>query len=135
MGAKPCPACGVNIEKTGGCDHMTCHRCRHGFCWLCLVPYTANVVHAEGCPHGRRDVAVDPRNWAPEGMGMDQVNALIEQAARRLDDGQQLGFQPMPQLVPQAQAQANWGQFLGGGVANAFANFIAGGQGGLNGGR
>jgi len=66
---------------------------------------------------------------------MDQVNALIEQAARRLDDGQQLGFQPMPQLVPQAQAQANWGQFLGGGVANAFANFIAGGQGGLNGGR
>jgi hypothetical protein len=24
MGAKQCPKCGVNIEKQGGCDHMTC---------------------------------------------------------------------------------------------------------------
>ena len=24
MGAKPCPRCGVNIEKNGGCNHMKC---------------------------------------------------------------------------------------------------------------
>lgn len=24
LGAKPCPQCGVNIEKRGGCDHMNC---------------------------------------------------------------------------------------------------------------
>lgn len=24
IGAKPCPSCGVNIEKIGGCDHMAC---------------------------------------------------------------------------------------------------------------
>ena len=24
MGAKPCPNCGVNTEKHGGCDHMQC---------------------------------------------------------------------------------------------------------------
>lgn len=24
IGAKPCPKCGVNIAKVGGCDHMTC---------------------------------------------------------------------------------------------------------------
>ncbi|KAH4102806.1 hypothetical protein HBH46_119550 [Parastagonospora nodorum] len=136
MGAKPCPQCGVNIEKSGGCDHMTCHRCRHGFCWVCLVPYTVNVVHAEGCPHGRRDVAVDPRNWVPEGMGEEQVNALIEHAGRRLDGvGGQVGFQPVPMPQAQAQAQAPWGQFVVGGMANAFFNFIAGGQGGPQGGR
>jgi len=63
MGAKPCPSCGVNIEKESGCDHMTCRTCRHNFCWQCLVPYYGNVQHTQGCPHGRRDVAIDPRNW------------------------------------------------------------------------
>ena len=24
LGAKPCPKCGINIEKQGGCDHMNC---------------------------------------------------------------------------------------------------------------
>jgi len=40
---KPCPRCGVRIEKNGGCPHMTCHRvsggCGYEFCWQCLGPY------------------------------------------------------------------------------------------------
>lgn len=24
LGAEPCPKCGLNIEKNGGCDHMNC---------------------------------------------------------------------------------------------------------------
>lgn len=31
-----CPACKVCIEKNGGCAHMTCNRCKHEFCWVCL---------------------------------------------------------------------------------------------------
>jgi len=30
-----CPRCGIPIKKNGGCDHMTCRKCTHEFCWIC----------------------------------------------------------------------------------------------------
>ncbi|EMD58950.1 hypothetical protein COCSADRAFT_31102 [Bipolaris sorokiniana ND90Pr] len=38
---KPClskPGCGSQIEKTTGCDHMTCN-CEFEFCYVCRAPY------------------------------------------------------------------------------------------------
>ena len=34
---KMCPnvKCGRPIEKSTGCNHMTCKVCSHEFCWLC----------------------------------------------------------------------------------------------------
>ncbi|KAH7068379.1 hypothetical protein BKA63DRAFT_112934 [Paraphoma chrysanthemicola] len=56
---KVCPGdgCGVRIEKNLGCDHMTCRRCYHEFCWQCLAPYRGprgiytvnNSMHERGC--------------------------------------------------------------------------------------
>lgn len=36
MHTQDCPKCNVCIEKNGGCSHMTCNRCKHEFCWICL---------------------------------------------------------------------------------------------------
>ncbi|KAG1889377.1 hypothetical protein F4604DRAFT_839128 [Suillus subluteus] len=40
-----CPGCGVQVEKSVGCNHMTCIKCKQHFCYLCgeklspLEPY------------------------------------------------------------------------------------------------
>jgi len=34
-----CPSCGVSIQKSGGCDHMTCRKCQFEFCWLCALKF------------------------------------------------------------------------------------------------
>ncbi|CAB1334181.1 unnamed protein product [Coregonus sp. 'balchen'] len=33
---KPCPMCGVYIERNQGCAQMLCKSCKHTFCWYCL---------------------------------------------------------------------------------------------------
>ncbi|KAH8794580.1 hypothetical protein DL96DRAFT_1481895, partial [Flagelloscypha sp. PMI_526] len=44
-GVKSCPKCGVDIEKAGGCNHMTCVTCKTHICWICLQTFPENAVH------------------------------------------------------------------------------------------
>ncbi|WFD44656.1 RBR-type E3 ubiquitin transferase [Malassezia psittaci] len=37
---KECPKCNSTIEKNGGCNHMTCRKCRYEFCWMCSGPWS-----------------------------------------------------------------------------------------------
>ncbi|CAL8134390.1 unnamed protein product [Orchesella dallaii] len=42
VNTKSCPSCSTRIEKNGGCNHMTCERCHHQFCWLCRTSWSGH---------------------------------------------------------------------------------------------
>ncbi|OAL44431.1 hypothetical protein IQ07DRAFT_473653, partial [Pyrenochaeta sp. DS3sAY3a] len=54
-----CPVCTVQIQKTSGCDHMTCTRCQTDFCYICRALYrgprgiwaSGNKAHRESCKY------------------------------------------------------------------------------------
>ncbi|ORY79475.1 hypothetical protein BCR37DRAFT_394195 [Protomyces lactucae-debilis] len=33
---KECPKCTTTTEKNGGCNHMTCRKCKYEYCWVCM---------------------------------------------------------------------------------------------------
>ncbi|CAG2114548.1 unnamed protein product, partial [Medioppia subpectinata] len=35
VNAQKCPRCGIYIQRTSGCDHMHCTRCKTDFCYKC----------------------------------------------------------------------------------------------------
>ncbi|KAF8338500.1 hypothetical protein F5887DRAFT_514967 [Amanita rubescens] len=43
-GAKRCPSCRVYVQKTEGCNHMTC-RCGVHFCWICSEVSDPNSIY------------------------------------------------------------------------------------------
>lgn len=45
-----CGKCHARVEKSGGCNHFTCH-CGYQFCWLCGREYTSgHFDDLSGCP-------------------------------------------------------------------------------------
>ena len=34
--AKQCPRCKTHIQKSEGCNHLRCTKCKYDFCWVCL---------------------------------------------------------------------------------------------------
>lgn len=42
LNIKDCPKCSTPMEKTEGCNHMTCGGCKAHICWVCLAVFVAS---------------------------------------------------------------------------------------------
>ncbi len=47
--ARECPNCGVAVQRTEGCNHMTC-RCRHEFCYIDGAPWNRDHYQCRRAP-------------------------------------------------------------------------------------
>lgn len=67
-----CPSCGVRVEKSVGCNHMTCQRCQAHFCFRCGTSLKGNPdahFQAPG-PCFNRLFDFDPRSQGGDGLDM-----------------------------------------------------------------
>ncbi|GAA5919530.1 hypothetical protein JCM6882_004763 [Rhodosporidiobolus microsporus] len=46
---KECTKCHSTIEKNGGCNHMTCKKCKWEFCWVCMGPWSEHGTAWYNC--------------------------------------------------------------------------------------
>jgi len=59
---KECPKCQSTIEKNGGCNHMTCKKCKHEFCWVCMGPWSEHGTAWYSCNRYDDKAGVDARD-------------------------------------------------------------------------
>ena len=52
---KACPKCKSDIEKNGGCNHITCARCRTHICWVCMEMFSDDDGSGGVYAHMRRE--------------------------------------------------------------------------------
>lgn len=55
---KLCPGCNTVLTKIGGCNHMTCSRCGHQCCWICLKDWIQGE-HSYSCMRLERVRLID----------------------------------------------------------------------------
>jgi IBR domain, a half RING-finger domain len=68
---KKCPRCSAAIEKDEGCNHMSCRKCRHEFCWICMQDWTLHSNTTGGyfqCNRFDASAAKSEREGGAEGQ-------------------------------------------------------------------
>ncbi|KAF5377545.1 hypothetical protein D9615_005197 [Tricholomella constricta] len=66
-----CPGCEVHVEKSLGCNHMTCTKCRQHFCYRCGTklagkdPYRHYSTVGDRCYNKLFDFQAEDEEWQP----------------------------------------------------------------------
>lgn len=84
--SKRCPECGRVIEKSEGCNHMTC-LCGAHFCWKCGKSFSAAAIYphmdtAHGGMYDQAPVWTDPYNEG-ENIFVEQARLLAQLEGHR----------------------------------------------------
>ncbi|KAG0002677.1 hypothetical protein BGZ80_010986 [Entomortierella chlamydospora] len=59
---KECSKCQSTIEKNGGCNHMTCRKCKYEFCWVCMGPWSEHGTSWYNCNRYEESSSTDARD-------------------------------------------------------------------------
>ncbi|KAI0318854.1 hypothetical protein OF83DRAFT_1170733 [Amylostereum chailletii] len=59
---KECSKCQSTIEKNGGCNHMTCKKCKYEFCWVCMGSWQEHGTAWYSCNRFDEKSGVDARD-------------------------------------------------------------------------
>lgn len=82
-GWKPCPHCGHMVERTEGCDHMTCD-CGQDFCYACGAKYRGGMPC--NC-YGQREWVNDDPNANDEQAQQQILDNIAHPDADQHEDG------------------------------------------------
>ena len=88
---KQCPKCGVNIEKNGGCNHMTCQSCGHEFNWD-DVKKDDTIRHIQIPQRARLDELEEPKRCQKCARYCQTVDPLCCSCFRR--EGNDVEYEP-----------------------------------------
>ncbi|BFZ60834.1 hypothetical protein YB2330_001886 [Saitoella coloradoensis] len=59
---KECLKCQSTIEKNGGCNHMTCRKCKYEFCWVCMGPWAEHGTSWYNCNRYEEKTSINARD-------------------------------------------------------------------------